>query len=350
MTFPKRFLMVDALRGVACLAVLFHHLVHSSGALCPVLIEALPAWMVDLSSFGMLGVQIFFVLSGFVIAHSVRSLKLDGPSIANFALRRQVRLDPPYWVVLSVTLAYLVAEKMLPGTVSAPLPTAPQVLMNLVYLQKLIPTPTVVGVAWTLCLEVQFYLFFILLLAFLQRRERWRTGTVAATAIASVLLRGFVPIGLFVAYWFFFCAGVLSYWAGFSRFSARGMTVVFGLIGLGGALTPGVRSNSGWAIAAGILAALTLFGAARLGKLEQWSGGQALQFFGRISYSLYLVHLLVVQVTAAVGFKLTGNNAQLAFAWIALSVLVSIAAAWILHRFVELPSMRLASKLKREAV
>lgn len=346
---PKRFLFVDALRGVACVAVLIHHMVHSNTLSLP-LQALLPRWVVYLTQFGALGVQIFFALSGFVIAHSVRELPLNAKGIGNFALRRQIRLDPPYWCVLIVTLLYLAAEKLVPHAVTAPYPNLLQILANFFYLPAILQSPFVVGVSWTLTLEVQFYLFFILTLAALQRVSKSHAGTapvvLIATGALSVWFRNLAPGPHFTNYWFFFCAGVLAYWAFRGQLSRPAFIAALLTIGGLGSLSPGVTNNSGTAIWAGLTVALVLFLVAQRGKLEAWSGGPLLQFLGRMSYSLYLAHLLIVQVVGSIGFKLTGMNGFAAIGWSGVSVALSVIAAWMLFRFVERPSMVWASRLK----
>ena len=68
---------------------------------------------------GHLGVQIFFVLSGFVISYSVSRYRVDARFIGRFALRRSIRLDPPYWMSISLLClgsAYA-AKRLLPDKV-----------------------------------------------------------------------------------------------------------------------------------------------------------------------------------------------------------------------------------------
>src|SRR5689334_15625966 len=91
-----RFLFVDALRGFAALGVVIFHFTEADHI--PLLASALPAWVVLILNHGNLGVPVFFVLSGFVIAHSVHSERVTMPFAAKFMLRRSLRLDPPYWV------------------------------------------------------------------------------------------------------------------------------------------------------------------------------------------------------------------------------------------------------------
>src|SRR5207253_3053168 len=98
-----RFVFIDGLRGLAAVAVVLHHVLYSP--LIDALREIVPDFILTFCESAFVGVHVFFVISGFVIAHSLRKTVLGARSLASFAVRRQVRLDPPYWVALFVSLA-----------------------------------------------------------------------------------------------------------------------------------------------------------------------------------------------------------------------------------------------------
>lgn len=89
-----RFVFVDALRGIAALWVVLFHLFATSHL--EHLEAALPVPIAQLLHAGYLGVTIFFVLSGFVIAHSVARHRVDAAFAGWFVVRRSVRLSVPY--------------------------------------------------------------------------------------------------------------------------------------------------------------------------------------------------------------------------------------------------------------
>src|SRR3954463_4542996 len=102
----QRFVFVDALRGLAALWVaLFHFTIWYKAV--PAAAHAWPtlrdlfeavAWK------GYLGVDVFFVISGFVIAYSLRGAPPTLRFAGNFALRRSLRLDPPYWSAMLLSM------------------------------------------------------------------------------------------------------------------------------------------------------------------------------------------------------------------------------------------------------
>ncbi len=193
-----RFCFLDALRGVAASGVVLHHLFFAS-VMVTVYEGASPSWVRDLFQVGAHGVEIFFVLSGFVIAHSLRNNELSLASLGRFILRRQVRLDPPYWAALVLGLGALWMRNHLPGVQRQPMPSAPELLLNATYLHELFRLPkesAVLEVAWTLCLEIQFYLVFIALLWACHSSSRPRptdengTPSIAPSALALMWLSG----------------------------------------------------------------------------------------------------------------------------------------------------------------
>src|SRR5262249_43389936 len=126
-----RFVMVDALRGIAALWVVIFHAYE--GHHVPHLMEWMPPLVSGVIANGNLGVAIFFVLSGFVIAHSVSRHIVNARFVSRFVLRRAVRLDIPYWssMLLVVALAYL-SSRVVAVKVFEP-PTGSSVAAHLVY-------------------------------------------------------------------------------------------------------------------------------------------------------------------------------------------------------------------------
>src|SRR5262245_5475109 len=98
-----RLVFLDALRGIAALAVVIMHMA-SVGPFAPELAQVVPAPLMSIGARGFLGVEIFFVLSGFVIAMSIRGIRVTPRFFGNFALRRSLRLDPPYLLTIAIVI------------------------------------------------------------------------------------------------------------------------------------------------------------------------------------------------------------------------------------------------------
>ena len=219
-TPSKRLVFVDALRGLAALAVAFFHFYSQLST------PDSPRWGAFAQyvfSNGDLGVYVFFVLSGFVIACSLHNIRINARVVGKFALRRSVRLDPTYWTVIALTYVVMILQTSLLGWETPNPPGAVDLLANMFYLDNLLGYRSVVAVGWTLCLEIQFYLTYVLL--------GWLTCAVASSGKPSAWIRvlvfiplascamltfaGVLPIhqpGLFLPYWFIFFLGVVVWW------------------------------------------------------------------------------------------------------------------------------------------
>jgi peptidoglycan/LPS O-acetylase OafA/YrhL len=343
----RRFTLVDALRGIAALAVLFHHLLYNS-ILQATLWQVLPGWFAEFCHSGAFGVEIFFVLSGFVITHSLRNVPLSPKSVGNFMLRRQLRLDPPYWTVMVLTIISIYVEMHVPWIERRPMPNWVDFGANLFYLQNIVGRLPILGVAWTLCLEVQFYIIFILLLVAgkLMSRSGPKAGTYSAALVAllgvvSMLLPRHSHNIWFTEYWYYFAAGSFCYWAvGNPRFRTAfiGYLILFLVAAMCRDPKPMLI---GWATT------VLLYTAGRMETLTRWLDFAPLQYLGRISYSLYLSHLLVAIYVLRLGYRLTGTNHAAALLWYVLAAAVSIMGAHILYLLVERSSVRFAARFKQ---
>src|SRR6185437_6216541 len=184
---PNRLRGIDALRGAAALGVVFYHAVDQSHNVLPNNLFQYPIRLVQfVSSFGYIGVFLFFVISGFCIHLQWARGKAAGvePDIrfGAFWKRRIRRLYPPYLITL---LFFLIIMGL---TVGLDLTHffIYDVVMHLLMLHNLDwqTCYSINGVFWTLAIEEQLYLAYFLLL-FL--RKRWGWGiTLAICALARV--------------------------------------------------------------------------------------------------------------------------------------------------------------------
>jgi peptidoglycan/LPS O-acetylase OafA/YrhL len=341
-----RFTFVDALRGIAALAVVLCHAVE--GDHIPELLALMPRWLSTVVHHGNLGVPIFFVLSGFVIAHASYGQRVTGSYVGRFMLRRSIRLDPPYWFAIAVAIAFAFLSAFV---LKKPLPDGswPQVLAQVFYLQDLFGYPQINTVFWTLCIEVQFYFVYVMLLmmsgdAGTTDSNHFVTILVAATFVSllwpfNVVHQDATPHGLFLPYWHGFLLGVLAYWS----FRQRRLSVIFWVIACTVMVTS-LQSHNGFSLACAVTAA-TLSVAAMTGSLYRGLNWRWLQSLGLISYSLYLLHNPITGASFRVGYMLTGHSPLWEALWwiasIAACIIFAAGAWWLIER----PSMNLARKI-----
>ena len=182
---PRRLRGIDALRGAAALGVVFYHAVEQSKTALPDNLLQYPVRVVQFaSSFGYIGVFLFFVISGFCSHLQWARAKAAGaePEIrfGSFWKRRIRRLYPPYIITL---LFFLLLTAWTSG-IDLTHFFFYDLGMHLLMLHNLDPSTcyTINGVFWTLAIEEQLYLAYFLLLFI---RVRWGWGVTIATCLLT---------------------------------------------------------------------------------------------------------------------------------------------------------------------
>jgi len=375
----QRFILVDSLRGIAATAVMFYHLYGAFSQKAPSsLLDRIP-WLADVVLMhGYLGVQVFFVISGFVMAHSLRRYPLDLRNFGVFALRRSIRLDPPYWLAIWCIFAINILGNALFDRTDVDVPGPLGLVANMFYLDNILGAVSVVPVGWTLCLEIQFYLvFFLLLWTARQPRTDERSNPNGGTFSKTRALWIFVPAmalalcwpldvfkenlyqGLWFPQWFMFLAGVFACWAISDRRAERWLILFLGIIAaLAAAYTFWLPANSVvfmgpqglarggpvlWAI---FFTATLIYVAGKLNRMGSWLNHSLLQHLGRISYSLYLMHIItglrLMNVLGRFGFDSAWGSVML----LLIGLVGSLVGAHLMYYFVERPCVRLADRLR----
>jgi peptidoglycan/LPS O-acetylase OafA/YrhL len=329
------------LRALAAVAVALYHFHGYMGPLR----KALPAAVNRTAEFGYLGVNVFFVLSGFVIAHSLRDARYSLRFIGRFTLRRQLRLDPPYWVTLALAAASLARDPhVAPGRLGFG-----TLVSHVGYLQNILGYPNLLDVFWTLCIEVQLYLAFVILAWLAQERTRISDGSrrewlFALTTLGSIALAFGGLAGKlgawFVTYWYMFALGAWTRWALDGR-RARRWLLVFLALALARSFHFG---GPGPAVC--VVTACLLYLGARRPRLVRPLAAAPLVYLGRISYSFYLVHALAGgAVLYAALHERTSSVARDAIA-LALALVASTLAAQVLWWAIERPAMTFSRRVQ----
>ncbi|MBL8604083.1 MAG: acyltransferase [Myxococcales bacterium] len=337
----QRFALIDALRGVAATSVMLYH--YGTGDLRAPLAAKLPALAMLLMKKGWIGVQIFFVLSGYVIANTVGLRRPDLADAARFSLRRQVRLDPPYWVAMLVAVGVPWYLKLTLHD-QRPVAMPRQVLAHLVYLQDILHFRPIQPVFWTLAIEVQLYMAFIVMLALL-RRLPWAVSCVAlvlswAASLHAAVHWRFIGTGLFFVHWYLFALGAAVCWVRLKRFDARWVAPMLGVCLYAAARIHRLEPLFG-ALTAGVLLA-----AGRRDGLSRWLNWAPLTFLGRVSYGIYLLHPMAGSITR---WRLSAFFGHDTF-WGAVAMFVNafiwtLVASHFLHTYVEKPAMAWAGRI-----
>jgi peptidoglycan/LPS O-acetylase OafA/YrhL len=300
---------IDLLRFLAALSVVLFHF-SLFGAAAPTYgasgADAAFAFLPGAVSAGWIGVQFFFVLSGFVIAQSALGVSWQG-----FAMKRAVRILPALWICATLSLLVRVAA-------GEPLPER---LLDWLRTVVLSPTgPYIDGVVWTLVVEAIFYALVCAALALQQRlggpQSLWlqrlavllggvsglfllfRSATVALGLQLSPPLDWFGFKVLLLHHGVYFALGMTLFAITRSGRSARklafsALLVLLCLLEIGlKADTRGERVVAA-AVWLGMLAALLLSITTRRPLVLQARTRGLLTTLGKVSYPLYLGHLVL---------------------------------------------------------
>ncbi|MEO8017814.1 MAG: acyltransferase [Pseudomonadota bacterium] len=313
----ERLEIIDGLRGVAAFSVVLGHL-SSRTALAGIM------------GHGYLGVSIFFVLSGFVIAMSVDDRFISASFAGRFAARRAIRLDPPYWasIAVALTLTWFAARNGFPREI----PGAAELFAHLFYLQDILGFESISSVYWTLCYEIQFYLFFLVMMWLRQHTRGFWFLWCAVFVVSLAELAELIDISgnaVFLQYWFSFAMGAMTYWAVRAKIHPAALVAA-----AAATLSLTFSSHAPWCITT-VLTVIVIYWGVR--RNSAWLSAAPVQFLGRISYSMYLFHPLVGWTAMSIALKFSST-------WIAflVGVIASIVSAWVAYYLIERPSVRLS--------
>jgi peptidoglycan/LPS O-acetylase OafA/YrhL len=349
---------LDGLRGVAVLFVMGTH----TGYLW----SGVGTWVRG----GYIGVDIFFVLSGFLISSLlIEEFDREGHiRLGSFYRRRIFRLFPILYVVMAVTFVY---SRLVPAlAVQYPMGTEIQGIGAIViyvpnWLQMYRPGGWALGQVWSLGVEEQFYLLWPLLLIWLLKVNRWRVtaGVIGAMIVLSAASCAYMnhinPVFPF-AYLQTECRfGALMVGAGAAYMIHRGWRLStwkgarpLCLIGAVFLLVEVNRTGpqygvDEWLYNGGLTVVALAAGFVLLGVLEP-SGityrilaTAPLRFVGRISYSLYLWH---IPVYFAVVQEIPAPNAALQR--VVISFAVSFGLSILSYQFIERPFVAYAHQTR----
>ncbi len=368
---------LDGLRAFAILLVLARH------GIRPFWQEAAPlfpvaGWdaAVPLLN-GWIGVDLFFVLSGFLIAHHI--LRRWGGGFGNtgvrdYLIKRALRIVPAYYAVLFIAaLGWIPAYS--PGSEALGL----RIAYHMLFFQDYLPANIVVPF-WSLGVEEKFYLLAPLLLVLLLklRRPAWQYAAMASLAFVPLGLRcltylthpeittydEFFPVFRSPFHVSFDGLAVGTLCALLYRDRARlaglagnwlfwgGLAPIAGLLAVAPLLDDGVGffAKSGLQTVLSVGMGGVVLGAALGGGpggfLRQWW----LLVLARISFSLYLIHLTLLPgirqtLDAAIGLDTLAPAVQ-ALIFLPVFALASVAAALVLHYLVEKPFLLLKDRIR----
>jgi len=314
--------IIELLRIVAALAVMWFHFTNgNAGFLEPGILKLSGAY-------GYLGVEVFFVISGFIIPYSMwRSHFRLKNHWLTFFKKRIARLYPAYFltIILIIFLWYLSA--LVPGfRGEAPQILLKDVISHLFFLNSLLGREWFNPVFWTLAIELQYYLVIVLIYAAISSPKLLIRFIAYCLLCLAALLFGNNAATFF--HWsLFYCMGILA----FQRFVLKiGLAEYFFILLLIFALT-GLKL--GWlvAIVGAVTAVIITF--AKIPKIS------FITYLASISYSLYLIHSPIGGRVINLSLRL-GDDLFVKILALATASGISILMATIMYQFVEKPTQK----------
>lgn len=306
---------LDVLRGIAALNVVVFHYTSkfrlNFGHDYPAKFD----WDI-----GKYGVELFFMISGFVIFMSLQGKT----TLEDFAYKRFSRLYPTYWIC--VCLTFLIVNlsqdpKMESNSISV-------LLMNFTMIQGVFSIKSVDGAYWSLIPELFFYAFMGVLF---QLKLLSKVRTIALVWLTLMISNSLftLPFGAYflnLQYGMFFLAGILFYKIKYNE----GDWHEHALIGL--CFLAGMVENPTLTCFGVFLFIFCLFYLFVYGKLEMLTW-KPFVFLGYISYPLYLLHQNIGFVLMRKLGQYISNELLVIF----IGIITMITIAWLVTRFLEKP-------------
>ncbi|PHR61709.1 MAG: hypothetical protein COA43_02985 [Robiginitomaculum sp.] len=334
---------IQALRGIAALLVVISHLYIIEQKYSP------DTLLNSFASFGMVGVDLFFVISGFIMIHVAIGCKRGLGASTEFLFARITRIYPLYWLIsLPLFVLYLWRPDMVFSSVS----TAPNFLKSfLLYPDTRIP---LLGVGWTLIHEMGFYIVFAFALVF---KRKWLVPFMLIWFGALIIGQqlGYDKLGpvraiLFSPLSFEFIGGAVAgifyhkYQGGFARTSLilAAILWILPIILLSLSVQGMTEVPYDRALYFTLPCALTVYGLASIkSKLPLYS-----QTLGDWSYALYLTHVLSLTVMGRIWHKFTQDGLIDNVLVLILMVVGSIFVAGCVHKLAEQPMLKITKRFR----
>ncbi len=361
---------LDGLRGVAILLVLFHHFTIYQPA------AGVDRWIANVPAAGWIGVNLFFVLSGFLITGILIDARGREHYFRNFYARRALRIFPLYYLVIFFGLHLLPLMPDLHDALVGPYPVPPHwpywaYVTNFSIVERGM-THGILDLTWSLSIEEQFYLVWAVLIWAVPKDF---IGALCAAIIViepiarfQALANGADPTSIYVLT--FFRLDGLAIGSLLAWLSRRGelqqlerwakWVVVAGAAGF---IAITVDAGDPWwwnprmqqigfsliAFAAGAVVVMAVSRPEQSLVPRLLSAGW-LRAFGKYSYCLYLTHLIVMRAMREYVFDPQNYEWLAESPWLGqglfyVSVMApSLALAWISWRVIEAPILSLKSK------
>lgn len=349
---------LDGLRGIAILAVIGYHLL---GYLQVKYYEQIPSStifvaLISLFKNGDLGVQLFFVISGFMLGLPFAKQYLfqtEKVLLSKYYLRRLTRLEPPYFLVMSILL---LSTYIIPTSINTS-QTLLSYIASITYTHLIVfpkDLPLLNCVAWSLEIEIQFYVLLPLLAKlFIIKNKTYRKLIFIGCIITSIGINKFginpIPFKNLFEYIHYFFGGLLLvdvYLSSEAKPSSNSVLPVIGIILF---ISLWLKHDflpyqNLWAAAREVLFVMSIIAFYYLVLVKQQFtilSKPTLAIIGSMSYSLYLWHYPIISITGKIlhTFSSAFNSTNFILLFLILALLLIALVSTCFYLIVERPCM-----------
>lgn len=335
----SRLPLLDAMKGLGCLAIVLHHLA-VYGPMSDVVRSDFPAVIDGLEIYARLAVQMFFVLAGFLVAAQLapEGQPAIGAATSTLSLihKRYRRLVTPF--LFAIACAILITAFVRPwfvhDSLSAP-PSLAQLLAHALLLHDLTGFEALSAGVWYVAIDFQLFILTVLLTAFSARAATaWRwvfPSLIMGLAAASLwVMNRYTQFEDYAPYFFgAYALGMLAYWSTRKTLGGASLLTIAALGSV--ALWLQYRNPIAVALATAIIVAL----AGQLGWLARWPRPGLLTWLGQRSYSIFLIHYGFCIGMNALWARVFPTGVLINALGMLLATLISVGAGALLYRYVE---------------
>lgn len=337
MAEKRHFAVLDSLRGVAASLVCLHHF--ATGTL-PKTTNFITEDLFLRA--GEIGVYIFFVISGFVIplSQSQCNYQFDISNFKRFLLKRAIRIIPPSYIAIGlVILEWKLIDMLFNSSFEYMSQLSIQnLVLTLLYIGPLLEGKWISPVFWTLTIEFQYYVFIGLFFSILFKNNLIFIVLVVCLSLLTLLipleLINFETVShnLFISYFTVFALGFLAFRYIENRLLIQHYVLMVFLLGCV------LFFHSGLLLALASVGTTIII--CFVSFRQSW-----LEFLGKISYSLYLTHLVTGTVFEGIIAKLIDINSLSEKVQLQLGAyLFSVGCAYVFYKSIEVPFIKLAGR------
>lgn len=324
---------IDLLRFLAAIAVVLYHYTFRGYAADARSIMPYPL-LAPIAKYGYLGVELFFMISGFVIL-----MTASRGGLRSFFASRVARLYPAFWVCCTITFVTLLAVEMSGFSASFP-----QYMVNLTMLSGFVGVESIDGVYWSLFVEIKFYVLIALLLALgrIHQIDAFLAIWLVASFAMVVIPAGALARVLLTDYSAYFIAGSVFYLIWSRGFSTRYGWMLAGswllAVWSSTARLPELESKfvTEFSIVTTVLIVTTLFVVMALVafRVTGFLGKRRWMILGALTYPLYLLHQNIGYIIFNLGYPHINAHVLLAG-----TICLMIVLAYAVHVVFEKPAM-----------